>query len=155
VRGAALDHIQFADVESGWISGMSSSPLPQDPFMLMTTDGGKTWRRHDIFSETRLGAIQQFFFEDKKSGSLVIDLGPGSAADRYELYESNDGGETWNVRETNVKPIRLKRAPAEPHPDWRLRADGPSKSFHLEHRQGQKWTSLAAFKVDLGVCKPE
>src|SRR4051794_26928848 len=109
VRGAALDHLQFADVETGWTSGLSFSPLPQDPFLLMTTDGGKTWRRHDIFSEPRLGAIQQYFFEDKKSGSLVIDLGPGSADDRYELHESNDGGETWNIRETSVKPIRLKR----------------------------------------------
>ncbi|MEO8370459.1 MAG: hypothetical protein ABI806_14845, partial [Candidatus Solibacter sp.] len=66
VRGAALDHLQFADVETGWTTGISFSPLPQDPFTLMTTDGGKTWRRHDIFNETRLGSIQQFFFEDKK-----------------------------------------------------------------------------------------
>ena len=122
--------------------------------MLMTTDGGKTWRRHDIFNETRLGAIQQYYFEDKKTGALVIDRGAGSTEDRYELHESNDGGETWNIRETNVKPIRLKRAPP-PDPDWRVRADGPTKSFHLEHRQGQKWSSLAAFKVDLGACKPE
>ena len=77
MRGAALDHLQFADVESGWVSGISLSPLPQDPFLLMTTDGGKTWRPHYIFNETRFGSIQQFFFEDKKSGSLVIDLGPG------------------------------------------------------------------------------
>jgi hypothetical protein len=155
VRGASLDHLQFADVETGWTTGISFSPLPQDPFLLMTRDGGKTWQRHDIFNETRLGAIQQFFFEDKKSGSLVIDLGPGSSGDRYELHESNDGGETWNIRETNVKGIRLKRAPVGPNPDWRVRADGPSKSFHLERRQGQKWTTLAAFKVDLGACKPE
>lgn len=155
VRSAGFDHVQFADVESGWVSGTSFSPLPQDPFFLMTTDGGKAWRRRDIFSETRFGAIQQFFFEDKKTGSLAIDRGPGSGSDRYELYESNDGGETWNIRETNVKSIRLKRAPTAPNPDWRVRADGPSKSFHLERRQGQRWTSLAAFKVDVGACKPE
>ena len=71
------------------------------------------------------------------------------------MHESNDGGETWNIRETNVKAIRLKRAPVTPNPDWRVRADGPTKSFHLERRQGQKWTSLAAFNVDLGACKPE
>src|SRR5207249_1242961 len=105
VRGATLDHIQFADVESGWISGITFGPLPQDPFLLVTTDGGKTWRRRDIFSEPRIGALQQFFFDDKTHGSLVIDHGPGSGADRYELYESNDGGETWNISETNVKQI--------------------------------------------------
>src|SRR5450631_3794974 len=42
VRGAGLDHIQFADVETGWASGLSFSPLPQDPFLLMTPDGGTT-----------------------------------------------------------------------------------------------------------------
>ena len=151
---AGLDHIQFAGVETGWTSGLTFSPLPQDPFLLMTTDGGKTWRSHAIFNETRFGSIQQFFFEDKDSGSLVIDHGAGSSDDRYELFETNDGGQTWNIRETNVKQIHLKRAPV-PNPDWRLRADGPSKSFHLEHRQGQRWVSLAAFAVNLGACKPE
>jgi photosystem II stability/assembly factor-like uncharacterized protein len=155
VRGAGLDHLQFADVESGWTSGLSFAPLPQDPFLLLTTDGGKSWRPHAIFNESRFGSIHQFFFEDKKSGSLVIDHGPGSADDRYELFETNDGGETWNIRETSVKEIRIKRAPLTPNSDWRVRADGPTKSFHLEHRQGQKWTSLAAFRVDLGACKPE
>ena len=86
---------------------------------------------------------------------LVIDHGPGASGDRYELFETNDGGETWNIRETSVKAIRIKRAPATPNADWRMRADGPSRSFHLEHRQGQKWTSLAAFTVNLGVCKPD
>jgi photosystem II stability/assembly factor-like uncharacterized protein len=155
VRGAGLDHIQFADVATGWSSGLSFAPLPQDPFLLLTADGGKTWRQRAIFNEPRFGSIQQFFFEDKKSGSLVIDHGPGSASDRYELFETNDGGETWNIRETNVKAIRIKRAPVTPNADWRVRADGPSKSFHLERRQGQKWTSLAAFSVNLGACKPE
>lgn len=155
VRGAGLDHLQFADVENGWTSGLSFAPLPQDPFLVLTTDGGKTWRSHAIYNETRFGSILQFFFEDKKSGSLVIDHGPGSSDDRYELFETSDGGETWNIRETNVKAIRIKRAPVTPTSDWRVRADGPTKSFHLEHRQGQRWISLAAFTVNLGACKPE
>src|ERR1035438_2170067 len=154
VRGAGLDHIQFADVETGWASGLSFAPLPDDPFLLLTTDGGKTWRAHPIFNEPRFGSIQQFFFEDKKSGSLVIDHGPGARRDRYELFETNDGGETWNIRETNVKAIRIKRAPVTPNADWRVRVDGPSKSFHLEHRQGEKWDTLAAFTGNLGGCKP-
>ena len=155
VRGAGLDHIQFADVETGWTSGLSFGPLPQDPFLLMTTDGGRTWRPRAIFNEPRIGSIQQFFFEGRKSGSLEIDHGPGSSGDRYELFETNDGGETWNIHETNVKAIRIKGAPATPNADWRVRADGPTKSFHLEHRQGQRWISLAAFLVNLSACKPE
>jgi hypothetical protein len=155
VRGAGLDHIQFVDVATGWTSGLSFSPLPEDPFLLMTSDGGKTWRPHAIFNEPRFGSIQQFFFEDRESGSLVIDHGPGSDGDRYELFETNDGGETWNIRETSVKSIRIKRAPETPNADWRVRADGPTKSFSVERRQGQKWIPLAAFTVSLGACKPD
>jgi hypothetical protein len=155
VRGAGLDHMQFAGVETGWASGLSFAPIPQDPFLLVTTDGGITWSPRPIFNEPRFGSIHQFFFEDQKNGSLVIDHGSGTSGDRYELFETTDGGETWSIRETSVKPIRLKRAPQTPNPDWRVRADGPTNSFHLEHRQGQKWVSLAAFTVNLGACKPE
>src|ERR1039458_517625 len=151
---AGLDHIQFSGSETGWSSGISLSPLPQDPFLLMTTDGGKTWRTHPIFNEPSFGTIQQFYFEDKRSGGLVIDHGPGSGRDRYELHETNDGGETWNIRENNVKPIRLKHAPTAPNPEWRVRADASTKSFHLEHRQREKWSTIAAFQVSLGSCKP-
>ena len=128
VRGAGLDHLQFADVETGWISGLSFAPLPQDPFLLLTTDGGKTWRSHEIFNEPRFGSILQFFFEDKKAGSLVIDHGPGSSGDRYELYETNDGGATWNILETNVKAIRIKRAPVTANPAWRGAPTVPARA---------------------------
>jgi hypothetical protein len=151
---SGLDHIQFFGADTGWSSGLSLSPLPQDPFLLMTKDGGKTWRSHPIFDEPRFGTIQQFYFEDQHSGELTIDRGPGSGGDRYELYESNDGGETWNIRETNGKAIRLKRAPAVPNAEWRVRADAATKSFHLEHRLGEKWSTVAAFRVNLGNCKP-
>jgi hypothetical protein len=155
IRSAGLDHIQFSGTDTGWSSGLSLSPLPQDPFLLQTTDGGKSWRPHAIFNEPRFGAIQQFYFEDRKSGSLIVDHGAGSDGDRYELYVTNDGGDTWNIQETSVKAIRLK-VPAPPAiPEWRVRADGPSKSFHVEHRQGQKWSSIAAFAVNLSACKPE
>jgi photosystem II stability/assembly factor-like uncharacterized protein len=153
IRGASLDHIQFVDAENGFTTGLSLSPLPQDPFLLITHDGGKTWRQSMIFGESRIGAIQQFLFEDARSGSLIIDRGLGSDGDRYELYGSQDGGDSWTIQQTSVKPLRLKTAPAA-NPDWRIRADAATKSFHIEHRQGVRWTSQAAFGVRLGVCKP-
>jgi photosystem II stability/assembly factor-like uncharacterized protein len=155
VRFAGLDHLQFSGTDMGWGSGVTLSPLAQDPFMLQTTDGGKSWRNHPIFNETAFGTIQQFYFTDKQSGTLIIDHGPASEGDRYELFESNDGGDTWNIKQTSVKPIRLKQTPATPVSDWRARADGTTKSFQIEHRQGQKWTSIAGFAVNLGACKPQ
>ena len=154
IRGAGLDHIQFLGADTGWISGLSLSPLPQDPFLLVTNDGGKTWRQRLIFSETRVGSIHQFFFGAKDSGSLIIDRGPGSEGGRWERFESPDGGDTWMIKETSDKPLGLKQQPAAPS-DWRVRADAPTKSFHIERRQGTRWASVAAFAVNLGVCKPQ
>src|SRR5437764_10670916 len=71
IRSAGLDRIQFLDAEIGWVAGEKLAPLPQDPFLLLTSDGGKTWRMRPIFSETadnRLGVIQQFFFTAKDNG---------------------------------------------------------------------------------------
>ncbi len=155
VRGAGLDHIQFSGADAGWSSGVTLAPLAQDPFLLQTTDGGKTWRPHAIFNEPRFGTIQQFYFEDTKAGNLIVDHGTGSDGDRYELYESNDGGDTWNIKETSVKAIRLKIPATAPLSDWRVRADAATKSFQLEHHQGQRWSPVAAFAVNLAPCKPE
>jgi hypothetical protein len=153
IRGASLDHIQFLDAELGWTSGQAVSPLPQDAFLLLTSDGGKTWRQHAIFSESRVGSIQQFYFSAKDSGSLIIDRGPGAEGGRYELYESPDAGESWTMRQTSDQPLKLK-LPAVSPSEWRVRADGPTQSFHLERRQAERWVSVASFAVKLGACQP-
>lgn len=155
IRDAGLDHLQFLDAQTGWASGQVLSPLQRDPFLLVTSDGGKTWRQSAIFSESRenrFGSIHQFSFAAKDSGSLIVDRGQGADGDRYELYESPDAGESWTIKETSTKPIVLKRPPI-PSADWRVRADGPTGSFHIEHRQGQRWTSVAGFSVKLAACK--
>jgi photosystem II stability/assembly factor-like uncharacterized protein len=157
IRGAVLDHLQSFDREAAWISGQSPSPLPHDPFLLVTTDGGSTWRQKNLFAEdaeSRFGSIQQVVFASKDSGSLVIDRGPGSGSDRYVLYESPNSGDTWQVKQESGKPIRLKSGPAAA-PDWRVRADAPTKSFHLERRQVQRWSTVAAFAVKIAFCKPQ
>jgi hypothetical protein len=164
VRAAGLDHIQFLDTETGWVSGQVLSPLPQDPFLLVTLDAGKTWRRRPILSEdadNKVGTIQQFSFAAKDSGSLIIDHGQGTDGDRYELYESRDAGENWSIKESSNKPIRLRRAPPAPSTEWRVRADGPSQAFHIEKRAAEapagreRWTSIASFAVKAGHCKPQ
>ncbi len=153
IRGAGLDHLQFTGLANGWVTGEALSPLPQDPFLLLTSDGGKTWRMRPIFQEGRVGSVQQLFFASKNEGSLVLDRGQGSEGERFELYESPDGGETWAVKQLSNKPIRLRSA-APAGVEWRLRADGPTRSFHLERREGERWVSAAAFAVNAGACKP-
>jgi hypothetical protein len=151
IRGAGLDRIQFADAETGWVSGQALSPLPQDPFFLLTSDGGKTWRQQATFGEDRAGSIQEFFFRDKNNGSFIFDRGRG-ADGRYQLYETTDGGITWSVKQENDAPIRLKRPPGADN--WRARADGATQAYHLERREGEKWVSVASFAVKPAMCKP-
>jgi hypothetical protein len=131
VRAAGLDHIQFFDADTGWVSGLVLSPLPREPFLMVTQDAGKTWRQRAILSESsenRFGSIQQFSFAAKNSGSLIVDRGPGADGDRYELYESPDAGENWTIKESSNKPLRLRRPPPAPSLDWRIRADARTSS---------------------------
>jgi len=156
IRASGLEHIQFFDPETGWILGQELFPIPQDPFLLVTSDGGKTWRQRPIFGESsdnRFGSIQQFALSGKKDGSIVIDRGRGNPTDRYVLFESPDAGDTWSLKQESDKPLVLRNAAAA-GTDWRIRIDGPSKSFHVEHRQGTRWNSVGAFSVKLDGCKP-
>jgi hypothetical protein len=153
LRGTGLDQIQFYDFESGWVSGQVVHPLPQDPFLLITGDGGKSWRRQAVFGESRHGTILQFGFTSKTDGSLVVDRGQSSDSSRYTRYESPNGGETWMIREASDRPIRILRAAAG-NPNWRIRPDGPTQSFRIERRQGQAWAGVAAFLVRVANCKP-
>jgi hypothetical protein len=150
IRGAGFDRIQFADADTGWVSGQALFPFSRNPFLLVTTDGGKTWDRENVFAEERPGDLYDFVFTSKRDGRLVFDLGRGGGANRFELYESRDGGESWSLRGTSARPPALRAAPATP--DWRTRVDAPTESFLIEKRDGADWASLAAFAVSLGGC---
>jgi photosystem II stability/assembly factor-like uncharacterized protein len=153
IRGAGLDLIQFPDFEHGWISGEMLQPLARDPFFLITSDGAKTWRQRPIFPEGTAGSIQSFWFETAANGSLVLDKGGGSS--RYQLYESPTGGDTWSIRESSEKPIRIKSMPPPGTGAWRLRPDAKTHSFHIEKLDGEAWKPLASFLIAAGSCKPE
>lgn len=153
--GASLDQIQFIDLEAGWVSGQLAGSLPRDPFFLITSNGGKTWARRPLFEETRVGTVDQFWFESRTAGAMTVDrTQTGDSGGRHELYESMTGGESWMLRQVSTKPIPLKKGrPAGPG-TWRARADGASKSFRIEKRDTAQWTPVASFLITAGECKP-
>jgi hypothetical protein len=157
IRGAGLDHIEYLGNSTAWIGGQILFPLTQDPFLLISTDGGKIWTQHEILNdddESRIGSIQAFYFTTKENGTLILDRGAGASdGGRYALYESTNGGETWAEKQESRKPIVAKRPPAAA-PDWRVRPDGGMKSYLVEHRTGTRWNAVAAFLVKLDACKP-
>lgn len=153
MRGTGFDHIQFIDFQHGWISGQTLVPVPRDPFMLLTEDGGKSWRMVPVFHEGGGGAIQQFWFSSPTSGELVVDRMESADASRYELYETPNGGDTWMIRRTSDDPIAIKKT-GMTDSGWRVRADARTKSFVIEKQHGERWNAAASFLVTIGSCKP-
>ena len=153
IRLSGLDRVQFVDFEHGWISGEALHPLPHDPFLLVTSDGGQSWRVQPVFADPQYGSIVQYAFTSPSNGSLVFDRGRGGEPTRYAMYETMNGGDTWAMRQSSDKPITLKRA-GNGNNDWRLRADAATKAYRVEHRLVDGWHAVASFAVSIGVCKP-
>ncbi len=154
IRSAGLDQIQFVDFERGWVSGHLLQAMPRDPFFLLTTDGGKTWRRRPVFAENQVGSIEQFWFDSRTDGLAVIDRRQSTETGaRYSVYETRTGGDTWMVREVSGRGLRLKRAAGQ-NAERRIRADARTRAFLLERREGERWTTLAGFLVEAGSCRP-
>ena len=152
LHAAALDEIQFADFEHGWVSGVKLEPLPRDPFLLITTDGGKTWKPTPLLEETRYGSIQQFWFDSVKTGELILE-GSKGAGTVYERYTTSAGGASWNLKESGSKPLQLSKNRTQDSAGWRVRADAPSKTYRIERRVNDKWEAVSSFPVEAGVCK--
>jgi hypothetical protein len=147
-----LDAIQFADLSNGWISGQILAQLPRDPFFLVTTDGGRTWKRRPLSDESQVAAIDSFFFESRTDGMMVLDRSrSGEPNAKYQLYETKTGGDTWMLRQSSSDPIVLKKT-RPPAAGLRMRADGPTKSYRIERQQGNRWTLVASFLVRLPDC---
>jgi hypothetical protein len=151
-RWTAFEQIQFADLEHGWVSGVTIQPLPKDPFLLITSNAGTTWRARPLFEESRYGSIQQFWFENAKTGELIVDRSQG-ANQRYERYETQGGGDSWEAKEVSNKPIKLLSAKPRENPTWRLRTDPASKTFRVEQRTSDGWSLSASFEIHVGDCK--
>ena len=150
LRGAALDDIQFADAETGWVSGHIAGALPRDPFLLKTTDGGKTWRRVPVLEESGYGAIDAFRFENRASGVLYLQR-RGEPRQRYQRWETQNGGDTWTLREAGPKPF----PPLRPRQSgWRIRTDTRARMYFVERLNEKAWTAVARFPVRFGECQP-
>ena len=151
IRFAGLDQIQFIDFQNGWIAGANLQSAPRDPFLLLTTDGGKTWRQRPIFDETRVAAIERFWFDSREDGSLLVDARLDN--NLHELYETRTGGESWSLKQATATPIPLPHAKGNETPAWRIHAAAATHSFDIEKSDGANWKKVASFVVDVGACK--
>ena len=150
VRGSALDQFQFYDSQHGWASGETVYPLARDPFFLITSDGGESWRNRAVTDEGGPGSIQRFVFDSPQHGELLVDGGKGAEGGRYKRYESDTGGDSWSIRSTTDAPPKMPYAPAA-DPDYRIAAG--RDTYRIEKRTGGKWSSIAVFAVIATTCK--
>jgi hypothetical protein len=148
IRAAALEQIQFIDREHGWISGMKLEPLPRNPFLMITSDGGKSWKAAPVFEEMRFGSIVQFWFTSLTEGALIMDASQGKST-RFERYETHNGGTSWESKDAADHELRLEHA-AEAQ-NWRFRIEGDS--YRVETRSSGDWETVAQFAVQAGECR--
>ena len=151
MRLAGLDQIQFVDFQNGWISGATLQTAPRDPFLLLTTDGGKSWHQRPIYDESRVAAIEKFWFDSRENGTLLIDA--RLEANQHELYETRTGGESWALKQASAKPIPFPRTREPGASGWRVRPVSATHSYDLEQQEGQRWIKMASFLVNVGACK--
>lgn len=151
LRGASLEQVQFADFETGWVAGHTGGALPKDPFLLRTGDGGKVWRKLPVYGEGTVGVVEFYRFESKTNGMLVAQRRGGSLPGKYQRMETRDGGSTWTLREAGEDRPAGSGVIRE---NWRIRGESKSKTLRVERMEGGKWTGVAAFALEAGLCKP-
>jgi hypothetical protein len=155
IKNGSLEQAQFFDLQTGWISGQMVGALARDPFFLLTTDGGKTWRQRAVMSEPGPGSVEQFGFESATAGTVFVDRGPGAEGGRYALLETRTGGESWSIRTVGrEKPVLAKRPAGSAA--WRLQPHAPTKSYQVQRKEANgRWVAVASFLVNAGACKPK
>jgi photosystem II stability/assembly factor-like uncharacterized protein len=150
-RSSGLDQIQFVDFQNGWISGANLQGAPRDPFLLITTDGGKTWSERPIFEESRVAAIERFWFDSPEHGMLLIDAQLDNG--KHELYETHTGGENWAMQPASAQPIRSPKEKQSGALGWRIRTDATTHSYVIEKSENNRWQKVASFLVNVATCK--
>jgi len=152
---AALDRVVFYDEEHGWAAGhILDGGRPRDPFFLLTTDGGRFWRRRPVFDDARPAVIEDFWFDSDRSGILLIkELAGGEAGAQYTQFETMTGAESWMIREVSSRPIRVRRRPApRTGMGWRIEADGTRGVWQVQKRTESGWANAVEFLIDSGAC---
>ncbi|HVW10459.1 MAG TPA: hypothetical protein VHC90_17850 [Bryobacteraceae bacterium] len=152
ITGSALDLSQWLDARHGWAGGEVEQPLSRDPFFMVTSDGGATWRQKEVSEDGIPGELMRFWFDTPEHGELIVDAGRSAEGGRYQMYESKTGGETWTVVSKTSGVPQLRRTPGLIDPDYRIATDSPTKTYVVEKRNGDDWSHVASFAIQVASC---
>jgi photosystem II stability/assembly factor-like uncharacterized protein len=84
------------DQDHAWVQKPDFNNFPNNGLLYYTTDGGLTW----IVSSTPFSAGDLSFL-DANNGWMLADLGVGAGSNAVAVFQSSDGGATWNQTYTN------------------------------------------------------
>jgi hypothetical protein len=120
--------------------------------LLITSDGGATWRRKEIADDSMPGEVMRCWFDTPEHGELIVDGGRSAEGGRYQMYESHTGGDSWNVVSKTSDAPKLRRTPGLIDPNYRISADSRTKTYVLEKRNGDEWSRIASFEIQVATC---
>jgi len=84
------------DQDHVWMQRPDFENYPNGGFLHRTADGGITWM---IFTTPFSGG--DIHFLDATRGWMLADLGVGAGSNAVAVFQTTDGGETWNRTYTN------------------------------------------------------
>ena len=91
-----LIYPDFFDANIAWVQFPDMNNYPNGGTLYHTTDGGLNW---ESFVTPFSGGI--FHFIDEENGWMMADLGVGAGSMAVSIFQTGDGGQTWERVYTN------------------------------------------------------
>lgn len=89
-------NVFFLDADHAWMQKPDFENFPSSGFLYRTTDGGIQWQNSKVpFSQADI------HFLNENDGWALVDLGIGAGSNAVAVYQTTDGGQTWDRTYTN------------------------------------------------------
>jgi photosystem II stability/assembly factor-like uncharacterized protein len=150
----------FLDEDNAWLQIADNNNYPNGGFLYRTSDGGITWENF----ETPFSA-GDFEFIDENNGWILADLGVGAGSMAVSVFQTTDGGESWNRVYTNdpnlegtsetlpLGGIKVLLVPLDMQTAWIggvVYSNGTVYLFRTED-SGKTWASIANIELPQGA----
>ena len=104
--GVKIDVLKMMDANFGWAVGQYISNTTDD--ILITTDGGVTWKPVTPDEPNRTGKQAVAFFLDKNHAWVNYSAPPsGTPPTQFSVWNTTNGGSNWNMTTVNLSGLTM------------------------------------------------